>query len=119
MSKIQPLDKTIVTELKVQVADIHTRLKHLQASIAAKVPRTSQFTVSDATVVSGNEILINNITAAIIVSAFDSFQLDISNSSGQIVNMECTGLFIYYGQLDSVVIKVQPGKEVRLSYIYV
>ena len=118
-SKIQPLDKTVVTEFKIQVADIHLRTKYLNGSIAVKVPRDGAFTTSDANVTDIKHVLLNDIKSIVAIHSFEPFEIDISNATGMLTGLKCSGLFLFYGALDSVTIRaVGPNSTVRLAYLY-
>ena len=119
VSKILPLDKTVVTELQVTVADIHLRTKKLAASIAAKVPRDGNFQEGDYNVSNAFPLLLNGIKAVVIIHAFEPVLISLSNENGMLNDIKCSGLFVMYGSFDSVEVKApEAGKTVRLTYLY-
>lgn len=115
-NKILPLDRTLVTEFKVQVADIHTRVKFLNGSIAAKVPQDSSYASGDFVVGPGQDQLITNIKVAVLLYGFEPFLIDLSTSQGQLMGIACNGLFIMYGSFDSCL--VRSSKSIRLTYMW-
>ncbi len=117
--KARSTSKTVVTEFKVQVVDINLRLRNIAGAMAKHLPDTANLQSGDCTVMDGQTQLMNNITTVVIIDAFEPVLLSISNSSGEIQELQCSGLFIFYGQLDSVEVKVAtPLAKTRISYLY-
>jgi hypothetical protein len=118
VAKIQALDKTLVTEFAVQIADINLRQKFMKGAISAKIVQTANLVQADATVTDTQHVTITNVISAIIINSFSPILLDLTNDSGTILNVPCNGLFINYGQFTSVVIKGTDSIGTRLSYTY-
>ena len=116
--KRQPLDKTIVTEFKVQVADIHARRTKAQGSIAKRVNIEGSFRSGDETVTTGRPFVIDNIQTAVLVHAYTDIVLDLKYKDQEIVSVPCSGLFMLYGELESVTVRAKYAAEaVRFIYL--
>jgi hypothetical protein len=113
--KSQPLDRTLVTEFKVQVADLYTRTRSLQGSIAKKVSQTTEYKTGDANVGPTTPFVITDILVGVIISGYSDILLTISYSTGQVIDVPCSGLFILYGQLDSV--SISAAAPTRITYV--
>lgn len=113
--KQQPLDKTIVTEFKVTVADIHLRKRAIGGSIAKRVSSDTDFVSGDADCGPNKDFTISGIKTAVMVHGFRSFTVSIRYGSGEIVDVPCHGLFVFYGELDSVTVK--SSEPTRFSYV--
>lgn len=118
-NKIQPLDKTVVAEFKVTVADIHMRSRKMQGSVSARVGRESSFMQADANITTTQGVTITGIKKVLIIEAWKPIFLSLKNETGSIENIPCSGLFIHYGSFDEVTIKAQSeGDPVRVTYLY-
>jgi hypothetical protein len=117
-SKIQPTDKTVVTDFKLQIVDLQLRLRNIAGAMAAHIPSTADLTSADFTVSNGKSALLNNVTTVVIVQSFSPFLVSLSNASGMITDIPCTGLFIVYGAFDSVEVKSVADAATRISYLY-
>ena len=118
-SKIQPLDKTVVTEFKVQMADIHMRHRVMNGSQAARVARDGSFVTADANVTSEKGVTLTDIKRVIVIQGWNNLLISLKNETGSIERIPCTGLFIMYGSFDEVTIRAQSeGDPVRISYLY-
>lgn len=119
VSKIQPLDKTVITEFKVQVADIHMRTRQLNASQAARVGSENTFVSADANLSMERPIVLSDIKKVIIIHAWKSIFISLKNETGTIERIPCTGTFIMYGSFDEVSISAQAeGDPVRITYLF-
>lgn len=114
-SKRQPLDRTILTEFNVQVADIHLRKHVMRGSIAKRVLQTSQFQSGDAVCGPLTPFQISGIQTMVVVQGFRPFILKITYKDGVIANVPCSGYFAFYGELDSV--EVTADENTRFSYV--
>lgn len=119
VAKTMPLDKSVVTEFKVTVADINLRTKKLSNSIAVRVPSDSNFQEGDYNVSDGRTLLLNSIKAVVVIQSFEPVLISLTNMNGMISDIPCSGLFLMYGSFDSVEVKSPAaGKTVRLTYLY-
>lgn len=119
VSKILPTDKSVVTEFKVTVADIHLRTKKMAASISARVPRDANFQEGDYNVTNALPLLLNSVKAMVLIHSFEPVLISLSNENGMLNDIKCSGLFMMYGAFDSVEVKApEAGKTVRLTYLY-
>lgn len=118
-NKILPLDKTVLTEFKIQVADIHRRSKHMVESIAVRVPNSGKFISADATVDQNTGLDLLDITSVVAIHSFSPIVLVLQDLAGGTVTVPCTGLFLVYGAFARVTIRVPVGSTaIRLAYIY-
>lgn len=113
--KQMPLDRTILTQFNVTVADIHLRSRALHGSIAQRVSAESQYIKGDAVASNDAPFRIDNIETAILVHGFEAFTLTIQYAGGQLVDVPCTGLFVLYGKLDYVEVKAPTAT--RFTYV--
>lgn len=118
-SKIQPLDKTVVTEFKVHMADIHMRHRLINGSQAARVARDGNFVSADGNVTTEKSIILSDIKRVIVIHAWNNIFISLKNETGSIERIPCTGTFIMYGSFDEVSIRAQSeGDPVRITYLY-
>lgn len=118
-TKSLPLNKTIVTEFKVSVADIYMRSKQMNGSMSARVGQNQNFISADANVDQIQKVLISNVQSVIIVNSYDPILISLKNETGSIENIPCKGLFVMYASFDEVEIKsASAEKMVRISYLY-
>ena len=119
VTKALPLDKSVVTEFKITVADIHLRTKKLANSIAVRVPRTGNFIEGDYNVSDVSTLLMNNIKAVVAIFSYEPILISLTNANGMLNDIPCSGLFLMYGSFDSVEVKSpEAGKLVRVTYLY-
>lgn len=116
--KLMATDKTVVTDFKVQIVDMHIRLKQFGGAKAAHIVNHSNIHQADYTVTKTERALMNFVKTLVIIESFGDVVLALSNGSGQITDVVCTGLFIFYGELDSVEVRAIDDTPVRISYIY-
>lgn len=113
-----PYDKTVVTELKVQLADVLTRTVLLKSSVAAPIPTDSVFNHGDITITKDKPFTIPATKSILVLSSLEDFHLDIQGDVTSI-NVVCRGLFINNGETGQVVVTVPDGVErIRLQYIW-
>lgn len=116
MYKRQPLDKTLVVQFGIQIADINMRSRQLEGSIASKIGRDSQFRQGDRNVDLTNTLVLDDIKSSIVVHSFGDFNVSITKD-GSTITSYCSGLFIYTGILECVEISSTSETPIRLSYI--
>jgi hypothetical protein len=118
-TKSLPLDKSVVTEFKIEVADIHLRAKQLKGAVASKVSRDSNFISGDYNITENQTLLMNNIKSVVAIYSYEPVLLSLTNASGSISDIPCNGLFLMHGSFDSVEVKSPvAGKMIRLTYLY-
>jgi len=118
-NKILPLDKTVLTEFKIQVVDIHRRSKYLVESIAVRVPNSGKFVSADATVDQSSDLDLIGISSVIAIHSFVPIIILLRDLSGAVVSVPCAGLFLVYGSFASVSIRTVPEHpSTRLTYLY-
>ncbi len=116
--KIRPLDKTVVTNFTVQVVDVNVRLKSIAAAVASRVPEGANLVSADYTVTDAKSALLNNITTLVIIHTQAPVLISMSNASGELRDMLCTDVFMFYGALDSVEVKpASINTPVRITYL--
>ena len=117
VSKVQQLDKTVVTDFTVQVVDLYLRQKYMKAAVSAKIPQNTNFVQADAMVTDTLPVIISNINTVVVINSWSPIVLDLANSSGVIRGIPCAGLFVMYGQFSSVTIWGIDAAGTRLSYL--
>lgn len=119
ISKIQPLDKTIVAQFQIHVADIHMRTRQMNGSQAVRVSRDGTFTQGDTNIDPVEPLVLKNIKGMIAINSWQPMLLSLKNESGLIENLPCSGLFIFYGAIDEVTVRAAaPGDPVRITYVF-
>lgn len=113
--KRQPLDKTVVTEFNVHVADIHIRQKQFKAAIAAMIPRDSGLKSGDTNITDVLSLELEEIHSVLIINSWENFLLELENQGSSVV-VPCTGLFIHYGALDKIVVR-KALVDTRITYL--
>lgn len=115
--KIQPLDKTVVTEFNIHVADIHMRIKQMNGSQAARVARDGSFAQGDFNADSEIPFTLVDVKRVIAIQSWQPLKITLVKDE-QSMEFPCSGLFITYGAFDSVSIRAaSPGDPVRVTYI--
>lgn len=115
--KTESLDKTLLTEIKCTLADVNMRKRLTGGSIAKRVGRGQSFIVGDETCgpTDDEAFLIGKVETAIIIQCFGSLKLKITYGTGELSEVPCSGLFVLYGQLDSI--EVRSAAPTRFSYV--
>jgi hypothetical protein len=117
--KIQPLDKTVVLQFQVHVADLHMRTRQLNAAQSARVGDAETFTSADANITTDRPAVMTGIKKVVIIHAWKSVFISLRNESGLIERIPCTGTFIMYGSFDEVTVSAQAeGDPVRITYLF-
>lgn len=116
-TKSLPLSKTVIADLDIQVADLHVRQRHLRAAVACRVPPTSNFTSSDATVAQETPLVIPNVTTVIVVYSLSNFRVRLG-ADANAPAMVCTGMFVFYGAAGAVTLMSVDATPVRLTYLW-
>lgn len=118
MRKNLPYDKTVVTEFKVQIADLLTRSLVLKGSVAAPVMLNNAFNKGDATILANTPLQLPATKSVLIISSLEEFVLKMRGPDGE-VSFTCKGLFVVNGASEAVTISVPTGVEqIRVQYIY-
>jgi len=113
-----PTDKTVVTELKIQLVDQFTRNRIVTETIAARISQDQGLKTGDSTVTDTQSLILSNIEAMVYINSWGNFLLRLEYADQSIQEVPCTGLFLLYGKLKTVEVRAaQPG-PLRLSYIY-
>lgn len=112
--KQQPTDRTLVTEFKMTVADIHLRKRVTGGSIAKRVNAETDFIAGDAVAGPDAPFKISNIKTAVLIQGFQPFKLNIRYGDSILENVPCSGLFVHYGELDEV--EVLSDTNTRFTY---
>jgi len=114
--KNQPYSKTVVTEVRIQLADLLTRTVLLKSSAAAPILDTDQFNSGDYNVAVDNPLYISEVKNIIVVSSFTDFNV-VLNGVAESITLNCKGLFIHVGQLSGVVITPAGPAPIRVQCI--
>lgn len=113
-----PTDKTVLTELKLVLADRFARNRLLSESMAARVTNDQGVRTGDATVTRTRSIILNDIQSMIYVHSWGPMLLRLQFVDTAVQEMPCSGLFLMYGQITSVEIHAAREEDLRLSYVY-
>jgi hypothetical protein len=117
-AKRLPTDKTVVTELKIQLADQFTRNRIISESIAARVSQDVGFKQGDATITLMQPLILTDIRAMVYIHSWGSFLLRVAYKDTAVQEVPCSGLFLMYGELDSVEIHSATDEQLRVAYVY-
>ena len=118
VAKIQQLDKTVVTEIKIQVADINIRQNHMKGAFSAKIPQTSPFVQADTTVTDTLPAVLDNINVVVAIQCWQPVVLELQSLSGTISQVPCTGLFVVHGKFSRITVRGTTPVGTRISYLY-
>ena len=117
-TKHLPYDKTVVTEFKVQLADLLTRSVLLKGSVAAPIPIDNVFNHGDVTITAAKPLYIPPTTSILVLSSLEDFVLDIMGDTTSIT-VKCRGFFVNNGETGQVTVAPPEGVErIRLQYIW-
>lgn len=116
-TKRLPTEKTVVTEIRVQIVDQHIRNNLQASSIAAKIEEG--VITGDATItLTGTPLVLSNIKKLIYINSWGPLKLKLTYNNQSIVDVPCQGTFLLYGSLQSIEILPESDEILRLSYIY-
>lgn len=113
-----PTDKTLVTSIEIQLADQQTRNRVITESIAARVSQEVGFKQGDATITLTNPLVLSPVQSMVYIHSWGPFLLRIGYQNTAAQEVPCSGLFLFYGSLDSVEIHGTVDAPLRVSYIY-
>lgn len=114
-----PYDKTVVAEFKIQLADVLSRTVRLQGSVASPISTDSPFNNGDTTVDAEHPLVLENVSAMVVLYCFDSFMITITDDQNNSVTIPCSGLYIHQGK--AARITVSPTTETpkfRIKYLW-
>ncbi len=117
-NKRLPTDKTLVSELKIVLADKDRRNRIITESIAAKVSQEIGFKQGDATVTQTQPLILNDIRVMTYIHSWGPFLMRLEYDNMSVQEVPCTGLFLLYGQLTSVEIHALNDEQLHISYVY-
>jgi len=117
-SKRQGLERTIVTQFVTTIADLQLRKRAQQGSIAKRVVQGRAASSGDVVVGpgEGQQFVIDGIETAVIINSYQPIRLRIKYKSGELANVPCHGVFIFYGELERI--EISAPEMVRLSFTY-
>jgi len=121
--KTQPLNRTFALKFESEIADIHTRHSKIRGSIASKIPADKSFVDGDAVAEVLVPVVISNIERFIVISAYGNFNVAVTQGLNTI-NLMCTGIFVFFGAIDSINITAVPAippeldTPIRFAYSY-
>lgn len=109
----RPISKTIVAELKVQVADRVSRSLVLKAAQAARVGH-GNFSVQDVTIGPSSPFVLNGYERFLIVSSFAPLVLLFSTENP--ISLTISGLYCHIGATAATtILSSLNGSDVRAS----
>lgn len=112
-----PYEKTVVSELKVTLADLLTRNVVLRSSSAAPVPSDLPYHSGDAIVTLGQPLNIPSTAACVVLSSFENFEVVFPGPEE--VVLTCRGLFVHNGSSGRIVVRPIPSSDsARIQYIW-
>ncbi len=117
-SKRLQLERTIVTRFQTEVADLQLRRRLQQGSIAKRVVSGNPLNNGEVVVGpgEGQQFVIENVETAVLINSYQPIRLRIKYKSGELANVPCHGVFIFYGELERI--EVSAPEMVRLSFTY-
>ena len=115
--KPQPLDKTIVLDYSIVIADIAARRRRSKVSVAVKVPLVSALVEADANVSTSQSISLTGVGVFLSISSNVPVRIAITNGANT-VTLSSSGTFLFTGAVDAVVISGLNVAYDRITYIY-
>lgn len=118
LSKRLPYDKTVVTEVRVQLADILSRTVRLKNSVATPVLANRPFNNGDVNITEAMPLVLDDVASIVILSSLQPFNVVLKNAGGEVA-ITSSGLFIHTGAAEQVVATPVSGEaSTRLQYIW-
>jgi hypothetical protein len=117
VAKTLPSAKTLLTELKLTLADQFTRNKIAKSSVAAKIEAPNNLQQGDASISNTVTLTLTPIAKVVYIQAWANFKVRLTQNAVTI-ELPCTGLFLHYGAIDSLEVVGNDATVVRLQYIY-
>jgi hypothetical protein len=115
--KSLPYDKTVVSELKVHLADLLTRSVVMKSAVSAPIPLEVPYNSGDAIISHGSPLQIQSTQACVILNSMEDFEVVFPGAEE--VVLHCRGLFVNYGRSGRIVVRPPTGVEkLRLQYIW-
>jgi hypothetical protein len=117
-AKRLPTDKTVVAEIKIQLADQFTRNRIISESQAARVSQDVGFKQGDATITLMQPLSLVDIRTMVYIHSYGPFLMRIAYKDTAVQEVPCSGLFLMYGEIDSIEIHAALDEVLRVSYVY-
>ncbi len=112
-----PYEKTVVTEIKVHLADLLSRTVVLKNSVAATVSIANAFNSGDTTISLGSPLNIERVSSCLILSSMENFEVVFPGPEE--VVLLCKGLFVHNGSCGRVVVRPPVNiSQVRLQFVW-
>lgn len=103
MSRIAPLDKTIVSSLKTVLADINIRSRVAIVEVASKIPENTVFNNLDINISSEAPYAISGVKAFLLISTHEPLHCTITEkATGEVNYLRIDKLFAFHGASDSI-----------------
>lgn len=77
VKKRQPFSKTVVTEFKIQLADVLSRSIRLQGSQASAIPETQPFNSGDANISDALPLIVKDAKSLCIINSYEAFNVEL------------------------------------------
>lgn len=123
MPKRLPYDKTVVTQFRIELADLKSRSNKLNGSMATKILSDFDYHNGDKTVdLNGYEI--GPVRAVLVLYSYEPFLISIQQTVAgvlQTVEQKCQGLFVFHGELERVMVKPVVESDtglIRLKFLW-
>lgn len=102
MSRIAPLDKTIVSSLKTVLADINIRSRVALVEVASKIPEATVFNNIDINISTEAPYAISGIKAFLLISTHEPLSCMITDlATGESNYLRIDKLFAFHGASES------------------
>ena len=119
MNKQLVLIRSVVAEVNLTLADQYTRNRIIKESIAGKVTPDLGLTQGQFTVTDTLPFIMPPTQVMVYIQSWDNFLLRVAYTGNtSVVDIPCDGLFILYGQTQSVEVHCGIGETRLISYVY-
>ena len=119
MADIRPIDKTVVTDIKVTVADLYVKTRAIKSAFSVKVPRDVPFTQQDVVITPTNGLTIPGFSAFMMIRTYVPIQAVIFDpSSGASFTLTVDKLWVMHGTFDKEIQFTSFDDNVRISCVY-
>jgi hypothetical protein len=109
---------TVVSELKVTVANTRVRTQAIKAAVSSKVPDGESLTEQEITIDSEHPLVIDSIARYICVIGYSDFNVELLDETGAtVVTLPQSGLWINTGEIPYGV-KITAAEDAVCSCLY-
>lgn len=102
MSRIAPLDKTLVSSLKIVLADVNIRSRVAIVEVASKIPENVVFNNLDVNISQESPYSISKVKAFLLISTHEPLHCNITDiATGEVTYLRIDKLFAFHGASES------------------